>query len=218
MPNRRPLFVAVVVVICAMVAVMARLIAYPAPHVLPHALTLASEQSAMGESTPIARGLPLVGAAQPPAQVATILSQARAQGQARVILVSLQQQWLWAYQDGQLAFNTPVSTGRQGLETPTGIFSVLYKQRNITFYSPWPVGSPYYYTPERVNYALYFHDVGYYIHDAPWKKQFGPGSNFPQTNPDGTTENGSHGCVNVPTFAGAWLYQWAGDGTEIAIF
>ncbi len=139
MSNRRPLLVAVVVVICAMVAVLARLIAYPAPHVLPHALTLASEQSTMGGSTPIARGVPLIAAAQPPAQVATIVSQARAQGQTRVILVSLQQQWLWAYQDGQLVFNTPVSTGRQGLETPTGIFTVLYKQRNITFNSPWPV-------------------------------------------------------------------------------
>lgn len=135
----------------------------------------------------------------------------------QLILVSLSQQWLWAYANGQLLFDTPVTTGMPGLQTPTGWFSVRYKEQNITFHSPWPPGSPYYYTPEHISYALYFRDYGFYIHNAPRRKQFGPGTNVPHTDPDGTRETGSHGCVNVPLSAGAWLYAWAHDGAKIDI-
>jgi L,D-transpeptidase catalytic domain len=135
----------------------------------------------------------------------------------QMILVSVGQQWLWAYQDGKQVFDTPVTTGMPELPTPTGTYSVLSKGTNLTFISPWPPGSPYYYSPEHVNYAFYFLKGGYYIHDAPWRKLFGPGTNVPHTDPDGTQETGSHGCINVPTSAGAWLYNWVKVGTTIKI-
>ncbi len=136
----------------------------------------------------------------------------------KLILVNLSQQWLWAYQDRTLLYDTPVTTGMPGLETPTGVFSVRWKETNVTFISPWPQGSPYYYSPEHIDYALYFLDYGYYIHDASWRHQFGPGTNYPHTDADGTQETGSHGCVNVPYAAGAWLYSWAGAGVTIDIY
>ncbi len=135
----------------------------------------------------------------------------------QLILVSIRQQWLWAYQDGRLVMASPVTTGMPYLRTPQGSFAVRYKVENTWFYSPWPPGSPWYYTPEHVNFALYFRDLGFFIHDAPWRHYFGPGTNVPHTNPDGSWETGSHGCVNMPTAAGQWLYRWARAGTAIAI-
>jgi lipoprotein-anchoring transpeptidase ErfK/SrfK len=135
----------------------------------------------------------------------------------KVILVSLDQQWLWAYQSGKLVFANPVTTGREWLWTPQGTYSISQKVADTWFYSPWPLSSPFYYTPEHVDYALFFRNKGYYIHDAPWRHAFGPGTNVPHTSPDGTQEDGSHGCVNMTTAAAKWLYTWADLGTTVAV-
>jgi lipoprotein-anchoring transpeptidase ErfK/SrfK len=135
----------------------------------------------------------------------------------QVILVSLSQQWLWAFEDGQLLFATPVATGREHLRTPSGAYQVISKSADVVFHSPWPIGSPYYYTPEHINYALLFRAGGFYIHDAPWREVFGPGGESPHITPSGGVEDGSHGCVNVPTLAGDWLYRWARVGAMIQI-
>ncbi len=135
----------------------------------------------------------------------------------RVILVNVTQEWLWAYQDGQLVFATPVTTAMPELWTPRGIFHILSKTTDTLFSSPWPPGSPYYYSPVHVDYAMYFRAVDFFIHDAPWRHYFGPGTDVPHVDPDGTQEIGSHGCVEVTYGAGQWLYQWAGVGTTIDI-
>ncbi|WIG58910.1 MAG: hypothetical protein OJF49_001657 [Ktedonobacterales bacterium] len=135
----------------------------------------------------------------------------------QVILVSEAQQWLWAYENGRLVFATPITSGRPYLQTPRGTYQILSKRANTTFYSPWPYGSPYYYAPEHINYALYFRAGGYYIHDAAWRENFGPGSNLPHTTPSGARETGSHGCVNVTPSASKWLYSWAKIGATVVI-
>lgn len=152
----------------------------------------------------------------PPPGPAPIGGVPRVSGQ--LILVSLAQQWLWAYQNGTLLYDTPVTTGMPQLPTPDGTYHVQWKETDVTFYSPWPPGSPYYYPPEFINYAMYFADNGYFIHDAPWRPKFGPGTNYPHTDPDGQVRTGSHGCVEVPTPAGAWLYNWAWDGATVVIY
>ncbi len=170
--------------------------------------------SAAASSTPAScncAGKPLtqIVAPPPPGGAPAIAGQ--------VILVSLSRQWLWTFQNGWLVSASPVTTGQPALPTPTGIFHISKKVDDTTFYSPWPPGSPYYYTPVHVNYALLFRTGGYFIHDAPWREVFGPGTNVPHTDPDGTWETGSHGCVEVPTSFGAWLYGWAGYGTTVDI-
>jgi lipoprotein-anchoring transpeptidase ErfK/SrfK len=135
----------------------------------------------------------------------------------QVILVSLSKQWLWAYQDQQLVLASPVTTGMPQLPTPRGSYAVQRKETNVTFYSLWPQGSPFYYSPEHINYAMYFRDIGYYIHDAPWRHAFGPGTQYPHIDPDGTHETGSHGCVNMPTPAATTLYHWVGLGARVII-
>jgi lipoprotein-anchoring transpeptidase ErfK/SrfK len=135
----------------------------------------------------------------------------------QVILVSTTKQWLWAYQDGKLVYATPVTTGMPYLRTPRGTYSVMLKESDVTFYSPWPVGSPFYYSPEHIDYALRFRNGGFYIHNAAWRDAFGPGTQDPHTDPNGKHETGSHGCVNVATSAARWLYNWAHIGATVTI-
>jgi len=134
----------------------------------------------------------------------------------RRIVVSLSQQRLFAY-DGPTPFlSTLVTTGNRELPTPTGIFRVMFAKSPFTFHSPWPKGSKYYYEPSTANYALYFKDSGYFIHDAPWRSSFGPGTNQTVGAP-GQNYTGTHGCVNVPEDAMKSLYAWAMPGTPVQI-
>jgi lipoprotein-anchoring transpeptidase ErfK/SrfK len=136
----------------------------------------------------------------------------------KVILVSIAQQWMWGYDHGTLMLASPITTGMPQLPTPTGTYSVFWKVEDTEFISPWPPGSPYYYSPEHVNYALEFKAGSFFLHDAPWRLCFGPGTNVPHTCPGATVqETGSHGCVNMPTPTGAWVYAWTPDGTTVII-
>ncbi|MGH2500969.1 MAG: L,D-transpeptidase [Ktedonobacterales bacterium] len=135
----------------------------------------------------------------------------------QVVLVSITQQWLWAYQDGRMVMASAVTTGMPQLPTPTGTYHISMKESNVWFYSPWPYGSPFYYTPEHVDYAMLFRSGGFYLHAAAWRHAFGPGTNVPHTDPDGTWGTGSHGCVNLPVDAAGALYSWIGIGATVII-
>jgi lipoprotein-anchoring transpeptidase ErfK/SrfK len=162
----------------------------------------------------------------------------------KVILVSLSRQQLYAYEDGALAFTFTVETGRPELPTPTGVFHVFKKdcsdKRWVSntaptashnaqcvehqgdgypevFNSPWPQGSPYWYAPTHINYAMKFREDGYYLHDAWWHSWFGPGSNTPHKLPNGSWETGSHGCVGMTIANAERLYAWVPIGTAVYI-
>lgn len=164
--------------------------------------------------------------------------------QGFVILVSLSRQQLYAYENGVFAFSTLVETGRPELPTPTGVYHVFQKacsdlrwvsnsgptaQHNAIcaehtgdgfqemFTSPWPKGSPYWYAPTHINYALKFREDGFYLHDAWWHVAFGPGSNVPHQLPDGSWETGSHGCVGMTIASAAKIYAWAPIGTAVYV-
>jgi hypothetical protein len=132
------------------------------------------------------------------------------------ILISLSQQRLWAYDGNHLFLTSLVTTGNPALPTPTGNYEVLGKFHPYKFISPWPKSSPYYYPPSVVQYALYFLSGGYFIHDAPWRSVFGPGSNAELGTP-GENYTGTHGCVNTPPNVAYELYQWAPLGTPVQI-
>ena len=129
----------------------------------------------------------------------------------KVIDVDVTTQSATFFDDGCIEGSAQVTTGRPGLRTPTGTFHIYAKYSPITLISPWPITSPYYYTPENAAYAMEFLRGGFFIHDAPWEPTsgFGPGS-----------ENGvdaSHGCVHIPTPTMAWLYAWSPIGTTVLI-
>ncbi|HLI69685.1 MAG TPA: L,D-transpeptidase [Ktedonobacteraceae bacterium] len=138
------------------------------------------------------------------------------QGKVIVVNRATNVQELYAYDNGKLVFTTPVTTGSLYLQTFLGTFQVYQKLRDFTMYSPWPKGSPNYYAPLHVNYGLDY-DGDIYIHDAPWRGVFGPGTDRYHNDPKMGWTTGSHGCVEVPTSAGEWLYNWAPIGTIVEV-
>jgi hypothetical protein len=130
----------------------------------------------------------------------------------RKIVVSISQQHLWAYENGRLVMETDVTTGRPELPTPTGDYHIFFKQSPYEMISPWPPWSPYYYNSAWVQYVLEFLQGGYFLHDAPWRSWFGPGSQY---------GDGTHGCVNIPGGAGwgpiYFLWNWAQIGDEVLV-
>ena len=135
----------------------------------------------------------------------------------KLIVVSLSNQWLHAYENNKEILSTPVTTGRPALATPTGTYHVISKLSPAWFYSPWPKGSPYYYEPSESNYALGWRAGGYYLHDSPWRGNYGPGTNTEHTDSLMGRTTGTHGCVNLPIAAEAQLYNWASIGTTVEI-
>jgi hypothetical protein len=134
----------------------------------------------------------------------------------RRIVVSLSQQRLTAYDGDTPVLSTLVTTGNPALPTPVGVFPILARYSPFTFISPWPKGSEYYYAPSTANYALLFDNRGYYVHDAPWRTAYGPGTNTVLGTP-GQNYTGTHGCVNVPLAAEQQLFAWATIGTVVQI-
>lgn len=134
----------------------------------------------------------------------------------RRLVVSLSRQRMVVYQGARAVASTLVTTGNKALPTPLGTFHIIEKLHPFTFISPWPQGSPYYYPPSPVQYALLFDWNGFYIHDAPWRSAFGPGSNAVSGTP-GQNNTGTHGCINVRPDIAAWLYAWAPVGTVVQV-
>jgi lipoprotein-anchoring transpeptidase ErfK/SrfK len=129
-------------------------------------------------------------------------------GVGKLIVISLSRQLLTAYQDGTAVMSTYVATGRPALPTPPGVYHIFHKYSPYKFISPWPTSSPYWYPSAWTSFAMEFIGGGYFIHDAPWRSWYGPGSNL---------YNGTHGCVNVPYSQMSFLWNWAPMGTTVVV-
>lgn len=161
-----------------------------------------------------------VGDATPANQPhSTDLALARTYGvtQGKLIVVSLREQTLRAYENGHLVYAVLITSGRPELPSPPGFWHVMQRLSPTIFISGAPPGSPDYYAPTLVHYALLFHDGGFFLHDAWWRVHFGPGSNLPHYDPE-AFNGGSHGCINLPLQPMALLYAWAPLGTPVVIY
>ncbi len=134
---------------------------------------------------------------------------------AKGIFIELGKQSLTAYEDGRIVLQTPVTTGGPSTPTQPGSFPVIAKRGNFMFKSPWPQPDPRWYPDSWVNFALLYERTGFFVHDAPWRNVYGPGTNLTYNPSIGWT--GTHGCVNVPYEAEARLYQWADIGTPVVV-
>ena len=137
-----------------------------------------------------------------------------------VVVVSLQEQALRAYKDGKLVHSFLVTTGQPDLPTPAGTWWIEGKKHPTVFKSSAPKGSPDWYPDTPITYAMQYHSNGYFFHDAWWRTEFGPGTNFPHLDPNGDpfAGQGSHGCVNMSTADSAWLYGFVSLYTPIIIY
>jgi hypothetical protein len=147
----------------------------------------------------------------------TVTSSASFTELSKRIVISIAKEALWAYDGKKLIANTLVTNG--GPDTPTipGIFHVEGAEQGLVMHSPWPRSSPLWYPDSPTNFALLYNaDGGYFLHDAPWRWKFGPGSNSVAGTPGGNL-TGTHGCTNVPYATMAQLFTWAQVGTLIQI-
>jgi LysM repeat protein len=114
--------------------------------------------------------------------------------------VNLSTQTLVAYAGDTPVFTTLVSTGVPAYPTVVGTFKIQTKLRYDDMRGG--SGADAYYLPD-VPYVMYFYTGGYALHGTYWHHNFG--------------QPMSHGCVNLPTDAAAWVYNWAPIGTTIQI-
>ncbi len=128
----------------------------------------------------------------------------------KAVVVRLSTQTLTAYLNGKPVLQTPVTTGRPALPTPIGSFKVLNRNSPYVFHSPWAPGSPYWYPPTPVTWAMEFYD-GDFLHDDPGE----PASTFGSDSQNGYFA--SHGCVHLPHDAMAFLYNWLPIGAPVII-
>ena len=122
----------------------------------------------------------------------------------KVIVVSLSQQSLNAYEGSTLVYSTLIMTGRPSLPTPPGTYHIFAKLSPTTFVSPFPRGSADWYPPTHISYALEW-KPGFFLHDSWWHTVYGPGTNGWHYDPVYGWQWGSHGCVAMSVDSAAWL-------------
>jgi hypothetical protein len=121
-------------------------------------------------------------------------------GGERWIEVNLTTQYLIAWEGDVSIYETYVSTGRAGFDTPPGTYHILVKLESQTMEGV--LGGEYYNVPD-VPWVQYFTNYGHAIHGTYWHNNFGYVM--------------SHGCVNLPMDFAAWLYTWTSIGTRVEI-
>jgi len=129
---------------------------------------------------------------------------------AKAVVVRLEAQTLTAYSNGKPILHTPVTTGRPTLPTPVGSYRIEARYSPFTFRSPWPPGSPNWYPPTPVNWAMPFYG-GDFLHNDPGE----PASAFGRGSEDGPYA--SHGCVHVPNAVMAFLFHWLPIGATVIV-
>lgn len=122
------------------------------------------------------------------------------------IEVDLTAQHVWYYRDGEVYVDCDCVSGDVTKDhgTKTGCFPLAYKESPSVLTGG--EGDDEY--EEKVEYWMPFYE-GQGLHDASWRYYFG-GSIY--------RGNGSHGCVNLPTWAAAEIYNAVETGTAIVIF
>ncbi len=140
--------------------------------------------------------------------------------QGTVIMVSQPESALRVFKDGKLIKSFVVTLGRVELPVVPGVWPVLNRLSPTTFTSPYPKGSPYYYDPTPIHYAINYHWGGYFVHDSWWRADYGTGTQFPHTDATGnvSASDGSHGCVNMQLDQAAWVYNNTDFNTQIVIY
>ncbi len=139
----------------------------------------------------------------------------------QVVIVSLAGQAMRLYQDGKLVRAFLVTTGRPERPSLPGLWSIEARLSPTIFKSSDPRSSPYWYPDTPIHYAMLYHDGGYFIHDAWWRDNYGPGTQFPHADASGDQQfagNGSHGCINLQEDQAAWLYSHTGWNTAVVVY
>ena len=117
------------------------------------------------------------------------------------IEVCIADQRVWVYRKGRLINSSSVVTGKDGHNTPKGIYFMSERVPG-----KYLVGDDY---KTWVNRWMRLTDMGVGLHDANWRSAFG-----------GTIyhSSGSHGCVNLPPSFAYWLYPKTYYGEPVIVY
>ncbi|MFZ2510892.1 MAG: L,D-transpeptidase [Gordonia sp. (in: high G+C Gram-positive bacteria)] len=114
---------------------------------------------------------------------------------------------IYWWKDGNFVKSMPISMGSDAHPTPNGTYHTMEKHRSMYMDSSTygvPIDSPEGYRTF-VEYAVRMNNGGIFIHAAPWSVES-----------QGVT-NVSHGCINVSTDNGRWVYENIGTGSAIVV-
>ncbi len=138
----------------------------------------------------------------------------------KVVVISLEEQAVRVYDNGKLVKAFLATTGRPNKPSIPGTWWVEGKQSPTVFKAGVPKTSPDYYPDTPINFAMQYHSEGYFIHDAWWRANFGPGTNYPHADDSGDpfSSQGSHGCINLSKGDAGWLYGFVKVYTSIVIY
>ena len=141
------------------------------------------------------------------AKAKVIVQEPRYGAKGTYVYVSISDQTLTYFVDGEVVLSTPVVTGNSwNHATPRGTFRILSKATNVTLKGREDNGDKY---ESFVYYWMAFIGGVYGLHDATWRGSFG--GNIYQGN-------GSHGCVNMPYGMAAELFSIIDYGTPVLIY
>lgn len=116
------------------------------------------------------------------------------------VIVDVSEQRLYLYNNDELYYTTPVTTGKDSTPSDIGLFEVWYKGENEEI------------VPGHPEYTVQFWAVYNYsmegLHDAPWREEFG--------NQDYKI-NGSNGCINMPPPISDEIYGTINIGTKVLV-
>ena len=118
------------------------------------------------------------------------------------IEVSIKDQHLWHYVDGEVCCETPIVTGTKGKhDTPVGVYFISERINGKYLtgddYRTW------------VNKWMRLTNSGIGLHDAYWRSSFGKSI---------YTYDGSHGCVNMPKNFAYKLFDEVSVGYPVIIY
>ena len=118
----------------------------------------------------------------------------------RYVIVDKSEQQLYLYDDNELLYTTPVTTGKDSTPSDTGLFKINYKATNVTLSDNKTYWSP-------VRYWMPYNG-GEGLHDADWRSVFGTESYH---------YGGSHGCINMPVDITDEIYNNVEAGTKVLV-
>ena len=124
--------------------------------------------------------------------------------------VDLTKQHVVYFEKGTKKFECDCVSGcvAAGHSTPTGVYDIKAKSRNVTLKGGGKKGKDKTYYESFVRYWMPFLGASYGLHDASWRSKFG-GEIYKYS--------GSHGCVNLPTDKAPKLYDLISVGTIVII-
>lgn len=119
----------------------------------------------------------------------------------RQIDVNLSNQTVTVLENGAAVDSWEVSSGAGEFATHTGSFAVGWKTTSQNMGNRDLTQAPFYFQPD-IKWVMYFNGDEAF-HGVYWHSNWGTPM--------------SHGCVGMPEWRAAWLFDWAPEGTEVNV-